>query len=76
MNKQRSMNLFNSTIHQWQPYYEGQLTQEETKEIGRNISHFFDILAEWESANQVKLTSSTNTNFPLLSDRKKSEKHE
>lgn len=38
------------TIEVWQGPYGTRLTETEAREIARNMSQFFDILAEWDQA--------------------------
>lgn len=40
------------TIEVWQEPYGARLTESEAREIARNMSQFFDILAEWDQASE------------------------
>jgi hypothetical protein len=49
---QADARFFARTIAVWQEPYGTTLTETEAREIARNMSQFFDILAEWDQASE------------------------
>ncbi len=44
--------LLKRTIEVWQPYSDEPLTEDDAREIIRNISGFFDTLASWDKKSK------------------------
>lgn len=49
---EKDSDLISRTIEVWQPYSDKPLTEEDAREIIRNISGFFDILASWDKKSK------------------------
>ena len=45
---EKDSNLISRTIEVWQPFSREKLTEEDAKEIIKNISGFFDTLVSWD----------------------------
>lgn len=43
-------NLIDRTIETWQPRFNGDVSQEDARQIVENVTGFFSILAEWSRA--------------------------
>ena len=46
--------FLDETIRIWQPHYQQKLTREDAKEIAKNLSGFYEVLAEWQERKKLQ----------------------
>ncbi len=50
--KERDTAFLQATVEQWEPYYPEPLTEGDARTLATNMTDFFRLLAEWDSAHR------------------------
>lgn len=59
MDECADLDLVEATIALWQPRAARELTQEDARQIIKNVSGFFAVLVEWSRAERSELANDT-----------------